>query len=239
MLKGILVILMALVLDAETNNLYLTLSPEVRRAIDAEIMSISKQINNNVDKLVLDIDNFIEARIGLSEAEILSQLKILQTEGSGLFGTIANEMSKAVANKTFSISEDVFFADLKSEEFFAERASEEFYMWQAMLVNTCPDCLELHGTVDTMANWKADGVPNQRNTVCTIHGKCHCILVPDSVLPDNADMRTPIKIQAERIRRAEIKRGKDYAPSTKQSFLGQINNPNSTVYDLRKIKKIT
>jgi hypothetical protein len=229
---------MALILNGETKEAYLSLTTEIRRAIDKEIVSITKQVENNIDKMVLDVANYAESFAEMEEVQLINQLNELKNTGSGLFGNIIDEMKKAVTDKTFTISEDVFFSGLKEQADYEK--DDDLLMWQAMLVNTCPDCLPLHGQVDTRAGWVASGgVPNMRPTVCTIHGKCHCILLPENIMPVNTDMREPIRIQAEKIRKAELKRGKNYAQSTQTALLGQINNPKSKVFDLRKVKKIT
>ncbi len=234
-----LIFIMALILDPETKGLYLSLTKEVRNEIDKQMVSISRQFDNSINTLTNEISNYIEARPNLSQKQILKQLETLQKEGGGMFADTAKTMTGAVTDKVFTVSEDIFLQGLKTEADF--RVSTDTMMWQAMFVNTCPDCLELHGQVHTRQVWNdTGGGPNERDTLCTIHGPhCKCILVPSGTVPSKKEMRKPIKIQSARIRKAEKKRGKRYAPSTKQGFLGQINNPKSTVFDLRKVRKVT
>lgn len=232
-----LIFIMALVLDAETRGLYLSLSKELRGEIDREMKSLVTQFDNSINTLADDVSSYVEARPNLTKKQISKQLGTLQKDGGGMFGTAAKTITGAATDKTFLISEDIFLGGLKTEADF--RKTKDLMMWTAVFVNTCPDCLKLHGQVKTRANWDATGGgPNERDTVCTIHGQCHCNLIPADTMPSKDDMLDPIKIQSKRIRKAEKKRGKNYAPSTKASFLGQINNPKSTVADLRKVKKV-
>ena len=45
------------------------------------------------------------------------------------------------------------------------------------VVHNCEDCEARHGSVQTLAEWEADGLPGSRNTIC--NGNCRCELVPD------------------------------------------------------------
>lgn len=229
---------MALVLNKKTRALYLSLSQELRRDIDDQIKSLSIQVSNAIDKLDLEISSYVESNSALTSTQIKNNLKTLQSEGGGLFADTTKSLTGAITDKVFTISEDIFFGNLKTEADYQER--NDLLTWIAMLVNTCPSCLPLHGQSMRLTEWRSSGgVPNQRDTLCTIHGKCHCILVPSDTMPSERDLREPIRVQASRIRKANKKRGKDYASSTRQGFLGQINNPKSTISDLRKVKKVT
>ena len=228
---------MALVLSGDTKELYLSLTTEVKREIDAQMVSISKQVQAEIDKLQAGVTAYVESNAGLPEKQIVKNLEQMQKEGGGIFDDLARGLTGAVTDKTFTISEDVFFDGIDDETTFDINKSKE--MWIATFVNTCPSCLRLHGQIKTHRGWvTSGGVPNERSTYCTIRGRCHCTLVPTDVLPSKKEMIEPIKIQSEKIRKAEKKRGRKYAPSTKKAFLGQINNPKSTIYDLRRIKKI-
>lgn len=227
---------MALVLNPTTNELYLSLSKELRSEVDKQIKSLSIQVSNTVDELALDVSTYIESSAGLSQKQIISNLSELQKAGGGVFADATKGLTRAITDKTFLISDDIFFGGLKTEAEYNQKTDK--LMWQAMLVNTCPSCLQLHGKVKLRAVWNIKGGPNVRNTLCTIHGSCHCILVLASSMPSTEEMRKPFKIQSARIRKASKLRGKPYAKTTKVAFLGQINNGNSTISDLRKIKKV-
>lgn len=237
----ILLFIMALTLNAETKEAYLSLSSEVRREIDKQMASLSVQIDTNVDNMYNDVQEYAQSNIGLSKKQTVANLEAIQKESGGLFDDAIRGMTGAITDKTFTVSEDIFFGELLTEEDYLKANESKRYTWIATLVNTCPSCLPLHGRTTTMRGWKSTGgVPNERNTICTRRkgSACHCSLVPSDVLPSRSKLREPIKIQAKRIRKMEKKRGKKYAPSTKKGFLGQINNPKSRTADLRKIKRV-
>lgn len=50
------------------------------------------------------------------------------------------------------------------------------YRWSAVLINTCPDCIERHGQVKTWEEWEAEGLPRTGHTVCKEF--CRCVLLP-------------------------------------------------------------
>jgi len=237
MRKGILIIIMGLLLSGDTKEIYLSLDSEIRREIDTQMVSISKQIQAELEKLQAEVTAYVESNAGLSQKQILKNLTQLQKDGGGMFDNLTRGMTGAITDKTFTISEDVFFAGIDDETTFDFNKGRE--MWQAMFVNTCPSCLALHGQIRTHKQWvDSGGVPNQRATLCRIYSKCHCFLVPAEVVPSTAEMREPIKIQATRLRKAEKKRGKKYSKSYQTAILGKINNPKSPIANLNKIKKV-
>jgi hypothetical protein len=227
---------MGLILNDDTKEAYLSLSDELRRSIDKTMGSLAKEIDNNVDNLYLGVKQFVDSKPTLTKAEIAKQLKDMQQTESGVFALSAKNLVTAIDKKTFAISEDIFFGKLKTETDFMNENNDKM-MWQAMFTNTCPDCLKMHGIIKPRQDWKGNG-PNERDTVCAIHNSCQCNLIPIAVLPDKSEMMEPIKIQTSRIRKAEKIRGKKYAASTRKALLGQINNPDSSIVDLRKIKKV-
>ena len=227
---------MALILNEETNELYLSLGAELRREVDKQMKSMTVQVSNAMDNLTTDISTYIESNAGLSTKQVINNLEDLQRTSGGMFADATKGLTGAMTDKTYAISEDIFFGGLKNEADFNQNTDK--LMWQAMLVNTCPSCLQLHGQIKFRSIWDIKGGPNERNTLCTIHGECKCILVLADVMPSTKEMRKPFKVQSARIRKAGKKRGKQYARTTKVGFLGQINNPKSTIADLRKIKKI-
>jgi len=172
---------MGLVLNDDTKEAYLTLSEELRRSIDLTTVSLAKEVDNNIDNLYLGVKQFIDSRPTLTKAELVKQLTAMQKAEAGIFATSAKELITSVDKKTFAISEDIFFGQLKTETDFLNENNDKL-MWQATFTNTCPDCLKLHGIIKPRQDWKGNG-PNERATVCTIHGRCHCNLIPVEVLP--------------------------------------------------------
>lgn len=69
--------------------------------------------------------------------------------------------------------------------------------WQSVQDNrVCEDCEARHGSVQTYADWKADGLPGSQNTVCD--GACRCELLPDDAFTgpyQKGDVRVEIGLE--------------------------------------------
>jgi hypothetical protein len=149
----------------------------------------------------------------------------------------------------------------------AETKHDVNLIWIAVFVNTCKDCLRLHGTMKTRLEWERGGIrPGSGHTVC--RNNCQCHLVPaktmgkrlyaedpqiaerlsDSQIRNETIQRTErgIQIQKERIKEMAKKRGKQYSDSYEEQMLGQVQadrfNPYArtgarTNLYLRKIPK--
>lgn len=81
------------------------------------------------------------------------------------------------------------------------RTEGQKYTWISALKNTCGDCLPMHGTSDTYANFRSNpGLPRTGWSVCG--SSCKCLLVPSSVADSKAELQEPIK-RAKKIIRKE------------------------------------
>lgn len=168
---------------------------------------------------------------GMSQQAITDALRKDFDEDGPIFGSL-----KSMVTQSFSgFLEDV--ADETKDSIFQEEygALEQLpYMWVATLVNTCPDCLDLHGEVKSLAEWEEEGVPNIRPTVCTLRSVCRCELVPMDSMgeEDKNSVIEPIKLQRERIAeyaRARREDGISLSKDYKNTLLGQANNPKSVI----------
>ena len=195
-------------------------------------LSIS-QFNRLLD---LERDNFLnsmEAVItrsragGMTDEAIVKSLQADFEVGGGLFGGLKGRIDKQISG----LMEDL--SNKEKEAVFLDELSDvdnQKEIWIATLINTCEDCIALHGVIQTRAEWEAEGVPNVRNTICTYRGTCHCSLEPvDSLSEDDMKSITePIKLQREQIAAYQKERGRLSAGYKKQ-LLGQANNPGSVV----------
>jgi len=220
--------------DAEAEEIYLTLTAPGKKELRREVKEGTEKLALAGNTLLDDMQRFVIERSGLSK-KIIQELAEdeLQTLGSFFQAydqTLNKDFNVLVNDGQSTIADDTIKQDVRLP-------SPRLQMWQAVLVNTCPDCLELHGTTKPRSVWIREGVPNQRPTLCVKNknARCHCQLIDVDTAPSRTDIRAPILIQQKRIRRAEKKRGKRYSASYKKQIAGSINNPDKRL-DLRKAK---
>lgn len=230
---------MALVLDANTKEAYLSLDTEVRTEITAQIIVLDKIYDSEIKKLMNDVNIYVARNQNLTQKQIVANLDKDLKGMTGIFAPFKKEIVQDTKRVNYQISEDVFFRGIADETTYDIK--KDRLMWQAIFIKTCPDCIALHGRTMTRQDWEdTGGFPREGRTVCQSH--CVCELIPVSVMPSQKKMRKPIQIQGERIRRAQKKRGKRYSKSYKTQMLGQINAPKRDkafpIRDLRKVKKI-
>lgn len=99
------------------------------------------------------------------ERDLLDDLE----NGGRIFGEFRNAIrttSNGVVNRT------------RDASLFSDAGTDLRYRWVAILINTCPDCLERHGTVKTWVEWEAEGMPRSGQTVCKEN--CKCVILPDN-----------------------------------------------------------
>lgn len=133
------------------------------------------------DRTSISIKEYISLRLlqGISrdaiKAELLTDLK----EGGRIFGEFKNALNAAVAGSINRFRDSAEFTELEIEK---------EYRWVAVMVNTCPDCVERHGKVKKWEDWEAEGLPRTGHTVCRQH--CRCVLLP----VETTVLAEPIKI---------------------------------------------
>jgi len=135
-------------------------------------------------KTAMTIEEYIQTRLlqgadpEILEADLLKDLN----EGGRIFGELRSAIKATVVGNT---------ARLRDTALFAENGLDIMYQWVAVMINTCPDCMERHGQVKTWDEWEAEGMPRTGMTVCKEH--CQCMLVPaDKTTKD----QEPIKREA-------------------------------------------
>jgi hypothetical protein len=133
-------------------------------------------------------------------------------------------------------------------------------MWTAVFINTCKDCLRLHGKVKTRLEWEQGGViPGSGQTICGLN--CKCSLLPIETMrrslgvtdtkrvtdPKGGSTLKPksekeiikeinqrsgngIKLQRKRVEEMAKKRGKQYSEEYKNQLLGQVQGERFNPY---------
>jgi hypothetical protein len=122
--------------------------------------------------MAVTLDAYIEARKvqGVPVETIRQELITDLQEGGRLFGEFRSAI-RATANGTIHRFRDVG----ELTEF--DTTKEDKFMWVAVLIKTCPDCVERNGIIKTWEEWVAEGLPRTGHTVCQQY--CRCVLVPE------------------------------------------------------------
>lgn len=121
-------------------------------------------------KTSLTLEEFVEtARSQGQPIEFIREtlIKDLQ-EGGRIFGEFRNSI-RATANGTIN--------RLRDTGEFSEFGIEKQFRWAAVLVKTCPDCIERHNMEPrSWEEWEEMGLPRTGATVCKEN--CRCMLIP-------------------------------------------------------------
>ena len=138
--------------------------------IRRELETMAIFLTTKAARTGLTIDEFIQARLvaGATIEEIRKQLLDDLYNNGRMF----SEFRRAVkATASGSINR------VRDAGYFSEFEVTKNYRWSAVLVRTCPDCLERHGQVKEWEEWEALGLPRTGSTVC--RENCHCVLIPE------------------------------------------------------------
>jgi hypothetical protein len=141
----------------------------VKEGIETELKTLDILLVGKVSRTAITIDEYIDFRLSqgstldVIKADLLTDLN----EGGRIFGAFSNMLKPTFAG---SVSR---FGDVGIKTILGESGQ---WRWSAVLVNTCPDCLDRHGRVQSMAEWEIEGVPRAGATVCAEN--CKCVLLP-------------------------------------------------------------
>lgn len=131
---------------------------------------------------------------------------------------------------------------------------EQLFMWYSIGRNTCRSCIARHGIVQTLSEWRRDGLPSMGQTICRT--KCQCKVLPMEIaatkiygLPADttpkqltARAKTDVVKRAKEIERISKAREKamknDFAQSTKLQMLGNFGESFSRVPPNQLTKKL-
>ena len=135
-----------------------------------ELDAMSIYLTTKAGKTALTLDEFIQSRLLLgSSAQDIESMLLDDLDNNGRIFSEFRRAIKSTARGSINRVRDI--GD------FSEEGVDRNYRWSAVLVKTCPDCLERHGQVKTWEGWEAEGLPRTGATVC--RENCHCILVPE------------------------------------------------------------
>lgn len=140
--------------------------------INRELITLDITLSAKVGRTALTIEEYIRVRqaqgatLAVIKADLLKDLD----EGGRIFGEFLNAIKPTFAGSTHR------FRDIGV---LAETGAKLKYRWAAVLVNTCPDCLDRHNKVKLWEDWEEDGLPRTGATVCKEN--CKCVLLPARV----------------------------------------------------------
>jgi hypothetical protein len=139
------------------------------RLFDREIDTMTLFLGSKAVQAATTLEEYINVRLlqGVGIETIKAELIKDLMEGGRIFGSFRSAI-RATANGVSNRMRDV------AE--FSEIGLIEKYRWSAVLIKTCPDCLERHGQVKTWEEWEAEGMPRTGHTVCKEF--CRCVLLP-------------------------------------------------------------
>lgn len=142
--------------------------------ISKEIRALEILLVSKAERTAITLESYINSRLvqGATPDAIESFLLEDLDNNGPIFGEFKRAI-RATANGAINRGRDsaLFSDDTKT-------IAEEQYRWVAVLVNTCPDCLERHGVSLTYAEWEEEGLPRTGATVC--QENCKCMLLPAS-----------------------------------------------------------
>lgn len=152
---------------------------ELNEGINVDLNSMRILLLSKANRTSITIKEFIRLALlnGSSREAIKKELLRDLKENGRIFGEFRSAI-KATSNGVINRMRD-------SAE-FSELGFDQEYRWVAVLVNTCPDCIERHGVVMTFDEWKLEGLPRTGHTVCKEN--CKCVL-----LPENSTILEPLR----------------------------------------------
>lgn len=137
--------------------------------INKEILTMNIFLKAKAKRTATTLEEYIQVRLaqGASKQAIEDALLKDLEEGGRIFGEFRNAI-RATSNGVMNRFRD--------NAIFSEIGTDTKYRWVAILVNTCPDCLERHNQIKSWPEWEAEGLPRTGQTVCKEN--CKCVLLP-------------------------------------------------------------
>jgi hypothetical protein len=139
--------------------------------VNREIGTIELFLQFKAKKIALLINEYIAtAQVQGQTSEVIRETLENDYNNDGrIFGEFKSSI-KATTNGAIGRLRDV------GE--FSEIGIDQNYRWAAVLVNTCPDCIERHNLpAMKWEEWESMGLPRSGTTVCKEH--CRCMLIPE------------------------------------------------------------
>lgn len=146
----------------QTNELFVSF-------VDREITAMEIFLTAKAQRTAITLQEYVDARLamGATKDAIRADLFNDLENGGRIFGEFRNAIKATTNGITNRLRDDAVFSAV---------GVDSDYRWVAVLVNTCPDCLDRHGRVQSWAEWEGEGLPRTGQTVCKEN--CRCVLLP-------------------------------------------------------------
>lgn len=135
-----------------------------------EVATMRIFLQAKAQRTAITLDEYIKTRMLQGTDKEIIRKELLDDLNNN--GRIFSEFRRSITSTAKGSVNRV-----RDNGYFAEFEVETKYRWSAVLVKTCPDCLERHGRVQTWDEWEAEGLPRTGATVC--RENCHCVLIPE------------------------------------------------------------
>ncbi|RLC34040.1 hypothetical protein DRH14_03810 [Candidatus Shapirobacteria bacterium] len=138
--------------------------------LDREIETMRILLLAKSSRTAITLEEYVKVRtlqgtgLDVIKQDLLTDLR----EGGRIFGEFRNSVKATAAGSINRLRDDAEFSEI---------GVDLKYRWSAVLVNTCSDCLERHGTVAEWDEWEVIGLPRSGSTVC--RENCKCVLLPE------------------------------------------------------------
>lgn len=154
---------------------------ELVKLLVRELATMDIFLRAKASRTSTTLEEYIQARLlqGATKESIREDLLTDLDEGGRIFGEFRNAI-RATANGTINRTRD--------NAIFSEIGTKTKYRWVAILINTCPDCLDRHGQVKSWEKWEDEGLPRTGQTVCKEN--CKCVLLPEANIEIEPVMRS-------------------------------------------------
>jgi len=135
-----------------------------------EIKSLEILLWGGAMRSAITLEEYIGLRVaqGVGKEIIKAELLLDLETGGRIFGEFRRSV-QATANGSIHRFRDAGMT--------SEIGLDTNYKWVAVLVNTCPDCMDRHGREQSWEEWENEGMPRTGHTVC--RQNCKCMLIPE------------------------------------------------------------
>ena len=142
--------------------------PSLKESLAIDVTTMNLVLSTKAKRTALTIEELVKMVLenGGDERGVKDALIQDLEEGGRIFGELRNAL-RATSNGIINRVRD-------SAQFSIEEDGQK-YRWIAVMINTCPDCLERHGKSKLWEDWVAEGLPRTGHTVCKEN--CKCVLV--------------------------------------------------------------